>query len=57
MGSLTQAAKEATFWFTTIITVIMLMVPVLGYRFYLVGVHPSLSDKVRFNLVSHFNRI
>lgn len=46
VGSLTQAMKEATFWFTTIITVILLMVPVLGTRFYFVDVAPSLSDKV-----------
>lgn len=46
VGSLTQAMKEATFWFTTVITVIMLMVPVLAARFYLIDVHPSLSDKV-----------
>lgn len=47
VGSLTQAMKEATFWFTTVITVIVLMVPVLASRFYLVDVHPSLSDKIR----------
>lgn len=46
VGSLTQAMKEATFWFTTFITVIVLMVPVLAFRFYLADVMPSLSDKV-----------
>ena len=46
VGSLTQAMKEATFWFTTVITVIVLMVPVLASRFYLFDVFPSLSDKV-----------
>lgn len=29
VGSLTQAMTEATFWFTTVLTVIILMVPVL----------------------------
>lgn len=46
VGSLTQAMKEATFWFTTIICVIVLMVPVLSARFYVVDVRPSLVDKV-----------
>lgn len=47
VGSLTQAVKEATFWFTTVLTVIMLMVPVLASRFYMVDVFPGLSDKIR----------
>lgn len=47
LGSLMQAMKEATFWFTTVLTVIVLMVPVLGSRFYLVDVSPSLYDKIR----------
>ncbi|XP_055690523.1 phospholipid-transporting ATPase ID isoform X1 [Lutzomyia longipalpis] len=47
VGSLTQAMKEPTFWFTTLISVLMLMVPVLAFRFYFVDVYPSLSDKVR----------
>ncbi|XP_029726646.2 phospholipid-transporting ATPase ID isoform X2 [Aedes albopictus] len=47
VGSLTQAMKEATFWFTTVLTVIVLMVPVLASRFYFVDVFPSLSDKIR----------
>lgn len=46
VGSLTQAMQEATFWFTTVLTVIVLMVPVLGSRFLFVDVFPSLSDKV-----------
>jgi phospholipid-translocating ATPase len=47
VGSLTQAMKEATFWFTTVLTVIVLMVPVLASRFYFFDVFPSLSDKIR----------
>jgi len=47
VGSLTMAMKEANFWFTTLLTVIVLMVPVLAWRFYFVDVHPTLSDLVR----------
>ncbi|XP_039438837.1 probable phospholipid-transporting ATPase IM isoform X5 [Culex pipiens pallens] len=47
VGSLTQAMKEATFWFTTVLTLIVLMVPVLASRFYFVDVFPGLSDKIR----------
>lgn len=38
---------EATFWFTTVITVIILMIPVLAWRFYFVDACPTLSDRVR----------
>nr|XP_017109189.2 phospholipid-transporting ATPase ID [Drosophila bipectinata] len=47
VGSLTQAMKDMTFWFTMLITVMMLVSPVLAYKFYLLDVHPSLSDKIR----------
>lgn len=50
VGSLTQAVKEATFWFTTVLTVVVLMVPVLASRFYFFDVFPSLSDKVRLRV-------
>lgn len=46
VGSLTQAIKDLTFWMTMLITVVMLMAPVLAYKFYLLDVYPSLSDKV-----------
>jgi hypothetical protein len=39
--------SEATFWFTTVVTVIILMIPVLAWRFYFVDVCPTLSDRVR----------
>jgi hypothetical protein len=42
-----QAMTEATFWFTAVITVIILMIPVLAWRFYFVDVCPTLSDRVR----------
>ncbi|XP_062138731.1 phospholipid-transporting ATPase ID isoform X6 [Drosophila sulfurigaster albostrigata] len=47
VGSLTQAIKDVSFWVTMLITVVMLMAPVLAYKFYLLDVHPSLSDKIR----------
>nr|NP_001287296.1 ATPase 8B, isoform I [Drosophila melanogaster]AHN57295.1 ATPase 8B, isoform I [Drosophila melanogaster] len=47
VGSLTQAMKDLTFWVTMLITVMALVAPVLAYKFYLLDVHPSLSDKIR----------
>lgn len=46
VGSLAMAMKDLTFWATTVITVIVIMAPVLAYKFYLIDVHPSLADKV-----------
>lgn len=39
--------KEATFWFTTGLTVVILIVPVIAWRFFFVDVFPTLSDRVR----------
>lgn len=47
VGSLTKAMAEAKFWFTTVLTVIISIMPVLAWRFYFVDVRPSLSDRVR----------
>ncbi|XP_046608666.1 probable phospholipid-transporting ATPase IM isoform X4 [Neodiprion virginianus] len=47
VGSLTMAMSEATFWFTTVITCIILVIPVLSWRFFFIDVRPTLSDKVR----------
>ncbi|XP_017777528.1 PREDICTED: probable phospholipid-transporting ATPase IM isoform X2 [Nicrophorus vespilloides] len=47
VGSLTKAMSEANFWFTTVLTVIISVMPVLAWRFYFVDVFPSLSDRVR----------
>ncbi|KAH8347307.1 hypothetical protein KR059_008680 [Drosophila kikkawai] len=47
VGSLTQAMKDLSFWATMLITVMVLVAPVLAYKFYLLDVHPSLSDKIR----------
>lgn len=48
VGSLTQAMRNGNFYLTTVICVIILMLPVLSYRFYHLDVHPSLSDKIRY---------
>ncbi|KAG5672680.1 hypothetical protein PVAND_002791 [Polypedilum vanderplanki] len=47
VGSLAKAITESTFWLTTLLTVIILMVPVLAWRFYNFDCHPSLSDRIR----------
>lgn len=47
VGTLTMAMNEAMFWYTTLITVTILTIPVLAVRFYLADVKPSLSDRVR----------
>lgn len=46
VGALTQAIKDPNFWFTCVICVIILMLPILAARFYFADVLPSLSDKV-----------
>ncbi|CAH0553187.1 unnamed protein product [Brassicogethes aeneus] len=46
-GSLTKAMSEANFWFTTVLVVIISIMPVLAWRFYFVDVAPTLSDRVR----------
>lgn len=47
VGALAKALTGSTFWLTTILTVIILMVPVLAWRFYSFDCHPSLADKIR----------
>ncbi|XP_046439096.1 probable phospholipid-transporting ATPase IM isoform X3 [Daphnia pulex] len=47
VGSLTKAMGEATFWFTLVLSIVILMIPVVAWRFYFVDVHPTLSDRVR----------
>ncbi|XP_066246628.1 probable phospholipid-transporting ATPase IM isoform X2 [Euwallacea similis] len=47
VGALTKAMAGANFWFTTVLIVIMCILPVLAYRFYFVDVFPTLSDRVR----------
>jgi phospholipid-translocating ATPase len=47
VGSLGTAMTDLTFWFTTLLTTIVLMLPVIGWRFYKVDVNPTLTDKAR----------
>lgn len=47
VGALTIAIKGYTFWFTALICVVILMLPVLTTRFYAIDVNPSLADKIR----------
>jgi len=47
VGSLGTAMADPTFWLTTLLTTIVLMLPVIGWRFYKVDVTPTLTDKAR----------
>ncbi|XP_071051029.1 probable phospholipid-transporting ATPase IM isoform X2 [Onthophagus taurus] len=47
VGSLTKAMSQLNFWFTTVLTVIISIMPVLAWRFYFVDVFPTLTDRVR----------
>lgn len=47
VGALTRAMKGINFWLTTVICVVILMLPVLTSRFYALDVNPSLADKIR----------
>lgn len=47
VGSLAKAVMGSTFWLTTILTVIILMCPVLAWRFYVFDCQPSLADRIR----------
>ena len=47
VGTLAQAMAEPTFWFTVLLTTVVLLVPVVAWRFYMVDVQPTLTDKAR----------
>ncbi|XP_031638674.1 phospholipid-transporting ATPase ID isoform X2 [Contarinia nasturtii] len=47
VGALIIAMKGANFWFTALVCVTILILPVLTSRFYAVDVDPSLVDKIR----------
>ncbi|CAL4082603.1 unnamed protein product, partial [Meganyctiphanes norvegica] len=47
IGSLSKAMGEPMFYFTALLTIVVLMLPVMAWRFYWVDVHPTLSDKAR----------
>ncbi len=42
-----QAMSDASFWFTCLLTTVVLLLPVVAWRFYRSDVHPTLADKVR----------
>ncbi|XP_068248598.1 probable phospholipid-transporting ATPase IM isoform X2 [Palaemon carinicauda] len=48
VGALSKAMGEPLFYFTSLLTIVVLMLPVMAWRFYWVDVRPNLSDKVRF---------
>ncbi|XP_064475067.1 probable phospholipid-transporting ATPase IM isoform X2 [Ornithodoros turicata] len=47
MGSLRMTLGSAQFWFVTFLTVTVLLLPVIAFRFFYVDVFPTLSDRVR----------
>ena len=47
MGSARNVMSTANFWFTLILTVTILLVPVVAERFYFIDTRPTLTDKVR----------
>jgi len=44
---LLQAMGDWTFWLTCLLTTVILMLPVVAWRFYRCDVKPTLTDKVR----------
>ena len=47
MGTARNVMATANFWFTLILTVTVLLVPVVAERFYYIDTRPTLTDKVR----------
>ncbi|CAE1294791.1 E7.6.2.1 [Acanthosepion pharaonis] len=47
MGVATAVFSTAQFWFSLLLTCVILLVPVLAYRFYTLDTQPTLSDRVR----------
>ena len=47
VGSLTTAMADPTFWFTSLLATVVLLLPVVAWRFYKVDVQPTLTDKAR----------
>jgi len=54
-GSLSVPMADTTFWFTVLLTTVVLMLPVIAWRFYKVDVHPTLTDKAK--LVQRSSRV
>jgi len=47
VGALSKAMGEASFWFTLVLSIVVLMIPVVAWRFYFADVNPTLSHRVR----------
>ncbi|XP_047028925.1 probable phospholipid-transporting ATPase IM [Helicoverpa armigera] len=47
VGSLTVALTQATFWFTAVLTMIILMVPVVSWRLACSVTRPTLAERLR----------
>ena len=56
VGSLTMAMSDTTFWFTSLLTTVVLLLPVVAWRFYKIDVHPTLTDKVTVQYHTTYNR-
>ena len=46
-GTARNTMSTANFWFTLVLTVVVLLVPVVAERFYYIDTRPTLTDKVR----------
>ena len=44
---LTQAMGDHTFWFTCFLATVILLLPVVAWRFYRMDVQPTLTDRAR----------
>lgn len=42
-----EVFQSASFWLTLLVTNVILLVPVVAYRFYTTNIRPSLSDRIR----------
>jgi len=47
IGTMDTAMMDPTFWFTCLLSTVVLLLPVIAWRFYRSDVHPTLADKVR----------
>ncbi|XP_026326260.1 probable phospholipid-transporting ATPase IM isoform X2 [Hyposmocoma kahamanoa] len=50
VGSLTVALTQATFWFTAVLTMIILMLPVVSWRLACSWMRPTLAERLRASL-------
>jgi len=47
IGSLSTVMADHTFWFVVLLTTVVLILPVVAWRFYKVDMRPTLTDKAR----------